>query len=139
MSSEQRLLLAHRLRALDRQAAMTYGRRTLLASLFGTLATVGICTTVHAAFPERPITLIVPFAPGGPADTFARIIGERMLLTLGQPIVVENVGGAGGTTGVVRAAGARPDGYTVVIGHMGTHGVAPSIHANLRYDPGKDF
>jgi tripartite-type tricarboxylate transporter receptor subunit TctC len=118
---------------------MTCGRRTLLASLVGTLATVVVSATVHAAFPERPITLIVPFAPGGPADTFARIIGERMSLNLGQPIVVENVGGAGGTTGTARAAGAKPDGYAVMIGHMGTHGVAPAIYTNLRYDPARDF
>lgn len=92
-----------------------------------------------AAFPERPITLIVPFAPGGPADTFARIVGEQMGRTLGQPVVIENVAGAGGTTGITRAAQANPDGYTIMIGHMGTHGAAPAIHANLKYDPRRDF
>jgi tripartite-type tricarboxylate transporter receptor subunit TctC len=92
-----------------------------------------------AAFPERPITLIVPFAPGGPADIFARIVGEQMGRTLGQPVVIENVAGAGGTTGITRAAQANPDGYTIMIGHMGTHGAAPAIHANLKYDPTRDF
>jgi tripartite-type tricarboxylate transporter receptor subunit TctC len=92
-----------------------------------------------AAFPERPITLIVPFAPGGPADTLARIVGEQMGRTLGQPIVIENVAGAGGTTGITRAAQAKPDGYTIMIGHMGTHGAAPAVYADLKYDPTKNF
>lgn len=92
-----------------------------------------------ATFPERPITLVVPFAPGGPADTLARILSQQMATTLGQLIVIENVGGAGGTTGTTRAAQAPPDGYTIMIGHMGTHGAAPAIYPNLKYDPARDF
>jgi tripartite-type tricarboxylate transporter receptor subunit TctC len=108
---------------------------------FGIASAMLLATIVPtlAAFPERPITLIVPFAPGGPADTFARVIGEPMSVTLGQPIVIENVGGAGGTVGITRGAKARADGYTIMIGHMGTHGAAPAIYANLKYDPARDF
>jgi len=93
----------------------------------------------QAAYPERPITLIVPFAAGGPTDVVARIVGDNMSRTLGQQIVVENVTGAGGTTGTTRGAQATPDGYTIMMGHMGTHGAAPSVYPNLKYDPQKDF
>jgi tripartite-type tricarboxylate transporter receptor subunit TctC len=94
---------------------------------------------VYAAWPERPITMIVPFAAGGPTDVVARIVAEPMSRTLGQQIVVENVAGAGGTTGTIRAAQATPDGYTLEMGHMGTHGAAPALYPNLKYDPVKDF
>jgi tripartite-type tricarboxylate transporter receptor subunit TctC len=91
------------------------------------------------AWPTRPITMVVPFAAGGPTDVVARIVGEHMSRTLGQQIVVENVTGAGGTTGITRAKQATPDGYTIAMGHMGTHGAAPALYPNLRYDPAKDF
>jgi len=113
--------------------------RRISASTVATLALLASVVPTWAAFPDRPITLIVPFAPGGPADTFARIIGEQMAKTLGQPIVLENVAGAGGATGTTRAAQSKPDGYTIMIGHMGTHGAAPAINPNLKYDPAKDF
>ncbi|PSC06774.1 hypothetical protein SLNSH_02980 [Alsobacter soli] len=90
-------------------------------------------------YPTKPITLIVPFAAGGPTDVVARIVGEHMSRTLGQQIVVENVAGAGGTTGTTRTAQAAPDGYTIMMGHMGTHGAAPALYPNLKYDPTKDF
>jgi tripartite-type tricarboxylate transporter receptor subunit TctC len=93
----------------------------------------------RAAYPERPITMIVPFAAGGPTDVIARIVGEHMSRTLGQQIVVENVAGAGGTTGITRCAQAAPDGYTICMGHMGTHGAAPAAYPDLKYDPAKDF
>src|SRR5215475_8846153 len=93
----------------------------------------------RAAYPERPITLIVPFAAGGPTDVVARIVAEHMSRTLGQQIVVENVAGAGGTTGTTRAAQAQPDGYTLEMGHMGTHGAAPAVYSDLKYDPVKSF
>jgi tripartite-type tricarboxylate transporter receptor subunit TctC len=83
--------------------------------------------------------LIVPFAPGALADTVARIVGDHMAKTLGQPIIIENDAGAGGTTPTTRGARAAPDGYTIMIGHMGTHGAAPAQYANLKYDPAKDF
>ena len=90
-----------------------------------------------AAYPERPITMIVPFAAGGPTDVVARIVAENMSRTLGQQIVVENVAGAGGTTGITRGAQAPPDGYTIMMGHMGTHGAAPAVYPDLKYDPGE--
>jgi tripartite-type tricarboxylate transporter receptor subunit TctC len=93
----------------------------------------------QAAYPERPITMVVPFAAGGPTDVVARIVGEHMSRTLGQQIVVENVAGAGGTTGSQRVAQAPPDGYTIEMGHMGTHGAAPGAYPDLKYDPLKDF
>lgn len=90
-------------------------------------------------YPAKPITMIVPFAAGGPTDIIARLVGEQMGRTLGQQIVVENVAGAGGTTGTTRAAQAAPDGYTIMMGHMGTHGAAPALYPKLKYDPTKDF
>jgi tripartite-type tricarboxylate transporter receptor subunit TctC len=112
--------------------------RTLLALL--SAATLGLAAgPARAAYPERPITMIVPFAAGGPTDVVARIVGEHMSRSLGQQIVIENVAGAGGTTGSLRAAQAPPDGYTIEMGHMGTHGAAPSAYPNLKYDPLKDF
>jgi tripartite-type tricarboxylate transporter receptor subunit TctC len=92
-----------------------------------------------AAFPERAITVIVPFASGGPGDTVVRIVGEHMARTLGQPIVVENVTGAGGTIGITRGSQAKADGYTIMVGQMGTHGAAPAQYPALKYDPAKDF
>ncbi len=109
-------------------------RLLLFAALLGLSA-----GSAHAAYPERPITLIVPFAAGGPTDVVARIVGDHMSRTLGQQVVVENVTGAGGTTGTTRAAQATPDGYTIIMGHMGTHGAAPAVYPNLKYDPLKDF
>jgi tripartite-type tricarboxylate transporter receptor subunit TctC len=84
-------------------------------------------------FPSHPITLVVPFSAGGPTDAMARILGERMQKTLGQPITIENVTGAGGSLGVGRVVRAPPDGYTVSIGHLGTH-VANGAIYKLGYD-----
>ena len=103
------------------------------------LAGVVAASAALAAYPERPITMIVPFAAGGPTDVTARIVGEHMSRTLGQQIIIENVAGAGGTTGISRAAASAPDGYTIMMGHMGTHGAAPAVYPNLKYNPTKDF
>ena len=112
----------------------------LLASVaIGILTCFAAIGPARSDYPDRPITMIVPFAAGGPTDTIARIIGEPMGKTLGQPIVVENVAGAGGTTGIIRGAQSKPDGYTIMMGHMGTHGAAPALYPNLKYDPTKDF
>jgi tripartite-type tricarboxylate transporter receptor subunit TctC len=89
-------------------------------------------------YPSRPITIIVPFAPGGPTDTIARIMSERMKASLGQPVIIENVGGAGGSVGVGRAARAAPDGYTVSIGNSSSHVFNGAIYA-LPYDLLQDF
>jgi len=98
--------------------------------------------TGHAAaqtdFPSRPITIIVPFAAGGPTDTVARLIAESMTQTLGQQVIVENAGGAGGTIGATRVARAKPDGYTLLLHHIG-HATSATLYRKLPYDPAKDF
>ena len=108
-------------------------------SLFVLAVSLALPLEGRAAYPERPITLIVPFAAGGPTDVVARIVGEHMSRTLGQQLVVENVVGAGGTIASTKAAQATPDGYTLIMGHMGTHGAAPAVYPDLKYDPAKSF
>src|SRR5664279_4531109 len=90
-------------------------------------------------YPARTVTVIVPFAAGGPADITARIVADIFNRHLGQKFVVENVGGAGGTLGTLRAAHAPADGYTLLSGHLGTNALAPAFYPNLGYDPQKDF
>ena len=104
-------------------------------------AALAVAATSAAAqsYPTRPVTVIVPFAAGGPTDIITRIVGEHFSRTLGQQFIVENVAGAGGTTGIARGAQAKADGHTIMMGHMGTHGAAPALYPNLKYDPTKDF
>lgn len=110
--------------------------RTLFFAIACALALIGEANA--QAYPARPITMIVPFGAGGPTDTIGRIIAERMGAALGQPIVVENIGGAAGSIGVGKAAHAPPDGYTLSIGHYGTHAVNSLIYP-LHYDVVADF
>ena len=91
------------------------------------------------AYPTKPITMIVPFAAGGPTDALARVLTQKMGEKLGQPFVVENVGGAGGTIGVNKAAKATPDGYTLLFTHMGTLAVNIALYKSLPYDSLKDL
>ena len=112
--------------------------KNLTGALAGLLA-LGLAPAAAQTYPARPITVIVPFAAGGPTDVIARIVSDSMSKTLGQAIVIENVVGAGGTTGVTRAKRAAPDGYTIVMGHLGTHAAAPALYPNLQYDPATDF
>jgi len=93
----------------------------------------------RAAFPERPITLIVPFSAGGPTDIVGRLAAAKASELLGQQIVVENRAGASGTIGLTATARAKPDGYTVGLATVSTHGTAPHLYANLAYDPMQDF
>ena len=112
----------------------------LLKILSAGLLALGLATPAVAQdYPTRPITVIVPFAAGGPTDVIARIVGEHMSRTLGQTIVIENVVGAGGTTGSARAQRATNDGYTLVMGHMGTHAASVALYPNLSYNPSTDF
>ena len=97
----------------------------------------GIAAAQAQTYPSRPITLVVPFPPGGSTDTIARIMAERMRASLGQPVIIENVGGAGGSIAVGRVARAAPDGYTIDIGQWDTH--VGSIIYKLNYDLEKDF
>src|SRR6187399_1117294 len=107
----------------------------------GTLAALALTAVSASAqdYPSRPITLIVPFAAGGPTDVISRIVGEHMSRTLGQQIVIENVLGAGGTTASTRAKNATNDGYTLITGHMGTHAASVALYPNLAYNPSTDF
>jgi tripartite-type tricarboxylate transporter receptor subunit TctC len=91
------------------------------------------------SYPTRPITIVVPYAAGGVFDTMARIVGAGMAEQLGQPVIVENVTGAGGIIGVQHVIGARPDGYTVLLGTIGTHAYNQSIYRKRRYDAVSDF
>jgi tripartite-type tricarboxylate transporter receptor subunit TctC len=119
---------------------MTISRRTLLASLATAPAATLLSKTVYAAgYPDRPIHLIVPFAAGGNADIVGRIAGNEIGKALNQTVVVENRGGAGGSLGAEIVAHAAPDGYTLLVGSNGPLTVNPFVHANLGYDPLKDF
>jgi tripartite-type tricarboxylate transporter receptor subunit TctC len=105
------------------------------------LAAAALHTGIAAAqtYPAKPIRLMVPFPPGGSTDIVARIVAQKLSAQLGQPVVVENRGGAGGTIGTAVVAKAAPDGYALLVGTTSTHVVAPSVYAKLEYDPVKDF
>jgi tripartite-type tricarboxylate transporter receptor subunit TctC len=113
----------------------------LLNRLAGLAAAFALTALPASAqdYPTKNITLIVPFAAGGPTDVISRIIGEHMSRTLGHQIVIENVVGAGGTTASTRAKRAAPDGYTLITGHMGTHAASVALYPKLQYDPRTDF
>src|ERR1700710_423094 len=110
--------------------------RKLFVALALTIV-AGIAVAQAQNFPTRPLTLVVPFPPGGSTDAAARIMAERMRVSLGQPVVIENIGGAGGSIGVGRVARAAPDGYTFDIGQWDTH--VGSIIYKLDYDLANDF
>ena len=117
-------------------------KTSLLAIALATLAGIASAhaqTNPAQAYPTRPGVVIVPFAAGGPADITGRIAAEIFSKALGQQFVVENIGGAGGATGTTRAARAAPDGYTLTLGHMGTHAAAVALTPNLAYNPVTDF
>ena len=99
----------------------------------------GFGSAAAQTYPSRPITLIVPFPPGGSTDVGARIVADHMSRTLGQQLTVQNVSGAGGTTGSTRAMRADPDGYTILMGQMGTHAASVALYPNLAYRPDVDF
>src|SRR5215470_2554 len=120
----------------SREGTMT--KRHFLLAL-AALALVGaICPAFAEVYPARPITIVVPFPAGGPTDTLARVLAERMRASLGKPLTIENVAGAGGTIGVGRVARALPDGYTISMGISSTHVVNAAIYT-LQYDVVKDF
>jgi tripartite-type tricarboxylate transporter receptor subunit TctC len=114
-----------------------FHRRTAVAAL-GALAMLTV-PALAQDYPTRAITIIVPFAAGGPTDVVTRLVAEPMSKTLGQPIIIENVVGAGGTNGGTRASRAANDGYTFIMGHMGTHAASVALYAKLAYDPRTDF
>jgi tripartite-type tricarboxylate transporter receptor subunit TctC len=109
---------------------MTLPRREFLRLAAGAVALPALAQSAAAqAYPSKPVTVIVPFAAGGPSDVLARVLGERMRTVLNQTVIVENVSGAGGTIGVTRAARAPADGYTVSFGHLGTHVINGAIYS----------
>jgi tripartite-type tricarboxylate transporter receptor subunit TctC len=117
-----------------------FRRRTFLGLAAGAVALPAVSRLAQAqAWPARTITLVVPFAPGGATDVSARLVAEHMTRTLGQQVVIQNVAGAGGTTGSTRVMRSEPDGYTILMGHVGTHAVAASLYPNLAYKPDLDF
>ncbi len=118
---------------------MSVSRRTALAGLAATPLTLLLSRRAFAAYPDRSIRLIVPFAPGGNADFVARLCGEGMSRVLGQTVVVESRVGAGGSIGAAQVATAAPDGYTLLTGSNGPLTVNPFVQAKLSYDPLKDF
>jgi tripartite-type tricarboxylate transporter receptor subunit TctC len=118
---------------------MTLSRRTVTAALGAIPAAALLPRRAFAAWPDRPIHLIVPFAPGGNADIVGRLVGDQISKAVGQTVVVENRGGAGGSIGAAFVARATPDGYTLFVGSNGPLTVNPFMQAHLEYDPLKDF
>jgi tripartite-type tricarboxylate transporter receptor subunit TctC len=115
-------------------------RRGLIArGLLGIGALLCAAGTAFAAFPDKPLRLIVPFPAGGAADVMARGMAQRLGQELGQQVIIDNRGGAGGTTAAEAAARSAPDGYTLFFGTMGTQAINPALYTRLRYDPQKDF
>ena len=109
------------------------------AVALGAVAVLIVGAPARADYPDRNITLVVPFAAGGPSDIVARIFADPMSRILKQQIVVENVTGAGGTVGVLRVAKSKPDGYTLLLGNLGTQAASVGLYPKLQYDPRKDF
>src|SRR5437764_11101733 len=112
-------------------------RKSLAAGFVALLASVVAASA--QGFPNRPMTMIIPFAAGGPTDVLGRVVAQRMSEILGQQVVVENVGGAGGMTGSKRAADAAPDGYTFVLGTVGTHAQGQTLYKRPLYNAATDF
>ena len=111
-------------------------KRTIVAAL---LSLAGAAALAQGAWPTRAVTLVVPFPPGGGTDTGARIIAEQLSRKWGQPVLVDNKGGAAGQIGADIVAKAKPDGYTILMGNIGTQAINPALYARMPYDPDKAF
>lgn len=107
--------------------------------ILGAAITLGLAGAARAEFPERPVTLVIPFAAGGSTDVVGRIVADKMGAALGQQVIVQNVGGAGGSLGAAQVAKADPDGYTILMGTVATHALNPLILKQKPYDPVADF
>jgi len=113
--------------------------RILGAVLAGAVAFGFPAAQAQQPYPVRPVTLVVPFAAGGATDALARLIAVAMSRDLGQQIIIENVSGGGGTVGSTRVARSTPDGYTLLLGHAGTHAASVGFYKKLPYDPVNDY
>jgi tripartite-type tricarboxylate transporter receptor subunit TctC len=113
-------------------------RRTALTGLLA-VALAPLAAPAQTAYPSKPITLVIPFPPGGQTDVVGRLIGERLSQRLGQPVVVENKPGVNGSLASDAVARAKPDGYTLVVGGPGTHAINQLVNPNVKYDTRKDF
>ena len=123
-------------RSKMRDGPVKFAPRILLSAV----ALIAAATAAAAQdYPTKPITLVVPYAAGGGNDVMARIVAEKMSRSLGQQIVIENKGGAGGSIATRQVAKAAPDGYTLGLGGTGTHAINPTLYPNVGYDPRKDF
>jgi tripartite-type tricarboxylate transporter receptor subunit TctC len=111
----------------------------LLATLFASLIAHPAVAQSAADYPNKPVTLVVPFAPGGPTDVLGRLVASKLGERLGKPVIVFNRPGAGGNTGSASVATSPPDGYTLLLGTVSTHGINPSLYKNMPYDHKKDF
>ena len=114
-------------------------RRLLAFTLFPFAFSLGIDCANAQGYPSKPIRFVIPFPPGGSTDLLGRLIGQQWAEMMGQQVIIDNRGGAGGIIGVENVARSAPDGYTLVLGHIGTFGLNPSLYAKLPYDPFRDF
>lgn len=112
---------------------------TLLFSALMTLGALSAHAQSAAPYPSRPVTVVVPFPPGGGTDVGARLVAQKLSLKWGQPVIVENRGGAAGRVGAELVAKAKPDGYTLLVGNVGTQSVNPALYKKMPYDPDKAF
>jgi tripartite-type tricarboxylate transporter receptor subunit TctC len=120
------------------RASLALSRRTFNAVLG--IGVIGLAGAVHAqAWPAKPVTVVVPFAPGGGTDIGTRIVAQKLSQIWGQPVVVDNRGGAGGNLGLDIVARAKPDGYTLVTGNVGTQSINPTLYKKLSYNPDTSF
>ena len=114
-------------------------RRALAAASMFALGAAALSVSAQTAWPDKPIRIVVGFAPGGFTDVLARLLGQKLTERLGQSVIVENKPGAAGTIGADQVAKAKPDGYTLLLAHSNSNSVAPSLYPRLPYDVLKDF
>ena len=118
---------------------MRLAKRSASVALLVGLCLGGASLLRAQDYPNKPVRIVVPFAPGGATDVLARLVGEKLSASLGQQFVIDNKPGAGGNIGTGLVAKAEPDGYTLLMGTVGTHAINASIYPSLPYDPVKDF
>src|SRR5262249_12298885 len=123
-------------KAIIRRPTLMFARK--IAAAFALVVSLS-GTGVGQEFPSKPLTMVIPFAAGGPTDVLGRVVAQRMSEILGQQVIVENVGGAGGMTGSKRVADAAPDGYTFVLGTVGTHAQGQTLYKKPLYNALTDF